>query len=105
MLFNGIFYHLAHPIYTLEKITKIIKPNGWIAINTAAGKDNKGNLKVQTEGTAPMSGIHGLSIRPDGPDVLITILRWLGFHKFKIFDKSNSELSESRVEIIAKKLR
>jgi tRNA (mo5U34)-methyltransferase len=98
VLFNGLFYHLPDPIHTLEKVTKLIKPNGWITINTVMGQDNRGSLKVKTEGVLPMSGVDGLSIIPDGPDVLITILKWLGFDNYK-----TTLLREDRIEILARK--
>ena len=97
-LFNGIFYPLPDPMHTLEKITKLIKPNGWITINTAIVQGNNGCLKVKPESTLPMSGVDGLSVIPDGPDVLITILKWLGFDNCKI-----TFLRENRMEILAKK--
>lgn len=91
-LFNGIFYHLAAPVDALKRVAD--KTNELITINTS--------YAITPEGTEPclvcrpeskrvedgLSGVEGLSWRPNGEQVLFSILKSLGFVETKLYFKN-----------------
>lgn len=106
ILFNGIFYHLSNPVSVLTKVTKLLAPGGWLCLNTATwDKKDEGKLIVQLEGTNDMSGVDGLSMYPDGPEVVERILKWLGYEDIKIiFWSDQCGDNKPRLELVARKM-
>jgi hypothetical protein len=74
-----------------------------LILDTAAAKDEKdGALQLIWEGRVnPMSGVHNLAWRPTGPDVLETILSWLGFEETRlIFWRRPKQPKLSRIRMV-----
>ena len=78
-LFLGIFYHLPDPITGLKLVADLTDEVLIINTATKAGLPDGHLVAEQESSTKLMSGKYGLSWLPTGPDVLIRILRWLGF--------------------------
>lgn len=104
-LFKGLFYHLPDPITGLKLAADLTREV--IIVNTATWNDlPDGMLAIAEEGTeALMTGVHGLSWFPTGPDVLIRILRWMGFVETRLVvshtQHENLPPKLGRLEIIA----
>jgi SAM-dependent methyltransferase len=80
-IFKGLFYHLPDPISGLKLVADRTRELLVLNTSTSAGLPD-GFLQVKQESAKTehmMSGVHGLSWRPTGPEVLASILRWLGF--------------------------
>jgi SAM-dependent methyltransferase len=82
-LFLGIFYHLPDPVTGLKMAADLT--NEVLILNTAtkAGLADGSLIPEQESLTRSMSGAYGLCWYPTGPEVLIPILRWLGFAEFR----------------------
>lgn len=82
--FKGIFYHLPDPITALKVAADLTREV--LILNTATWNDlPDGMLAIAEEGTEDlMTGVHGLSWFPTGPDVLTRILRWMGFTEIRL---------------------
>jgi tRNA (mo5U34)-methyltransferase len=78
-LFKGIFYHLPDPIRGMKAVADLTRE--LLVVDTAIRTDlPDGMLAAAGESRShPMSGVYGLNWFPTGPEVLSTILRWLGF--------------------------
>jgi tRNA (mo5U34)-methyltransferase len=100
--FKGIFYHLPDPVTGLKIATELT--TDVILVNTA-GLRVEGEPRGMTlalEGTEPpMSGVHRLSWMPNSPEVVVEILKWLGFEDFKLTHNVNTEDQRLRFEVIA----
>ena len=101
-LFNGIFYHLADPVSHLISVAK--KTSETIMINTAYEPDSevdKPALVFGLESSKPehaLSGVEGISWKPNGEIVLFNLMRHLGFSKCRLLFKKPQE---KRLAIIA----
>jgi SAM-dependent methyltransferase len=81
--FSGIFYHLPDPVLALQYASAMTKE--LMLFNSAyqPGLED-GFLKLKMESKErPLSGIHGISWLPTGPEVVKSILREQGFVEFK----------------------
>jgi SAM-dependent methyltransferase len=105
-IFKGIFYHLPDPISGLRVAADLTRE--LILVNTATRNGiPDGMLVLSEEHTeAVMSGVYGLNWLPTGPNVVIRILRWMGFAEARCVwwqqDTSPSQPPEmGRMEVIA----
>lgn len=83
-LFKGIFYHLPDPVAGLQMVAK--RTTDTIIVDTAAARDKEdGYLELYYEGVEnTKSGVYGLAWRPTGPEVIMSILNWMGFPYTKV---------------------
>ncbi|MEP5153301.1 class I SAM-dependent methyltransferase [Planktotalea sp.] len=87
--FSGIFYHLPDPVTGLKYAADRTKE--LLFLNTSCslyvdGVPEAPALHYKREGVEQlMSGVHGLSWLPSGPQVLKDILSWLGFPEAKTY--------------------
>jgi tRNA (mo5U34)-methyltransferase len=106
VLHHGLFYHLPDPIQGLKVAADLTKD--LLVLNTATRSDlPDGLLSVASEGTeAVLSGVYGLNWFPTGPDVLVAMLRWMGFVDFHLrwWRKEVSPPGHGRLELFASKL-
>ena len=80
-VFNGIFYHLPDPIAGLRIAADLTRELIIVNTMTYHGAPD-GFFAVNEESQEQiLSGVHGLSWRPTGPDVMETVLRWAGFEE------------------------
>lgn len=113
--FRGIFYHLPDPITALKVAADLTREV--LILNTAIWNDlPDGMLAIAEEGTEDlMTGVHGLSWFPTGPNVLTRTLRWMGFTEIRLVVShtrhkdlpprlGNLEIIASRKEGLLKKL-
>jgi 2-polyprenyl-3-methyl-5-hydroxy-6-metoxy-1,4-benzoquinol methylase len=80
-IFKGLFYHLPDPISGLKLVADRTRELLILNTSTSSGFPD-GLLEVKQESAKVehvMSGVHGLSWRPTGPEVLASILGWMGF--------------------------
>jgi tRNA (mo5U34)-methyltransferase len=83
-LFQGIFYHLPDPIEGLKIAADLTKELLIVGTATRSGMPD-GCLYAEYENTdLLMSGIHGPSWRPTGPEVLDRMLKWMGFVETRV---------------------
>jgi len=78
-MFKGIFYHLPDPVHGLQQMADITRE---VIIVDTATRGDRGDmcLRLNDEGnTHTMSGIYGMAWWPSGPDLIVHILKWLGF--------------------------
>lgn len=107
-LFNGIFYHLPDPITGLQIAARLT--DQLIIVNTAfrTGQAD-GSLALKMESVdAPLSGVDGLSWLPTGPQVVETILRWLGFVETRCLWQRETPAAGpgwGRMEVVGSKVR
>lgn len=103
--FNGIFYHLAFPFADLAKVANLT--TDVITINTAydpSVQSDKPCLVFNTESKElehGLTGIEGVSWKPNDDRVLIYMLKALGFKHFKVLFKS---AERKRLCVMASKL-
>jgi tRNA (mo5U34)-methyltransferase len=100
-LFKGIFYHLPDPVAGLKVAAD--RTRELLILDTTAAQDHAdGYLKLVWEGVAnPMSGVHQLAWRPTGPQVLCSILEWLGFEATAvIFSRLRTRKKWGRIRIV-----
>ena len=89
--FDGIFYHLADPIYHLQRVADITSEI--ISINTAYSSSNEHinpSLIYKLEGKKMeqgLSGVEGISWLPNGEQILIELLKNMNFVEFKLIFK------------------
>lgn len=105
-LFNGIFYHLPNPFSVLEKVAA--KTNELITISTAFSPPTdmltKPSLVFKMEKTDnDLSGLDGVSWLPNGQEVIIQMLKALGFVEFQCIHKKT--LPPFRLTVIASKIK
>lgn len=86
-LFNGIFYHLFDPLEALKKVAD--KTTELLTINTAyqPSTDAMPAMICRVESKRiedGLSGVEGISWAPNGEQVLIDILKPLGFIEFNL---------------------
>jgi len=87
--FSGIFYHLPDPVTALKLVAD--RTNELLFLNTACmvlpeGVEETRGMNIKLEGTEQlMSGTYQLSWLPSGPNVLKSILRWLGFPESRTY--------------------
>jgi GT2 family glycosyltransferase/SAM-dependent methyltransferase len=103
-LFKGIFYHLPDPIHGLKIAADLTRE--LLIVNTATNSEfPDGQLVASRESTsALMSGVHGLNWFPTGPQVLIRILKWAGFVRFRCtqwLKENNPGSGKGRLELLA----
>jgi len=92
-IFSGIFYHLPDPILGLKIVADMTKEV--MLFSTVYACDEKdGYLKRIIEGTDLMSGIYGGAWFPTGPEIILSMLKEVGFEKFKILNNKSSPLNE-----------
>ncbi|HEY5312850.1 MAG TPA: hypothetical protein VIK18_10035, partial [Pirellulales bacterium] len=90
--FSGIFYHLPDPIAGLKIAADLTKEV--LMVNTAWKPGPVDALIAGQESTdLPMSGMYGLNWHPTGPEVLQSILRWLGFKEFRLAFRNDHRLA------------
>jgi tRNA (mo5U34)-methyltransferase len=77
--FFGIFYHLPDPITGLKLAADITDEVLILNTATKAGFPDGQLVAEQESPTKLMSGKYGLAWMPTGPEVLMRVLRWLGF--------------------------
>jgi SAM-dependent methyltransferase len=103
--FNGIFYHLANPYQELEKVSA--HTSDIITINTmyAPSADTDAPaliLKLEATGDDhALSGVECISWVPNGEEVLIRLLKHLGFCQFHLLFK---DAPNRRLCLIASKI-
>ncbi len=106
-MFKGIFYHLPDPVNGLQIAADLTKE--LLILNTStAWNENDGYLKCGMESRELlMSGVHGLRWYPTGPQVLATMLKWMGFVETKLV--FNFQMKDApklgRLEIVASKTK
>jgi SAM-dependent methyltransferase len=87
--FSGIFYHLPDPVAALKLVAD--RTDELLFLNTAClalpeGVEEIPGMNIKLEGTEQlMSGTYQLSWLPSGPNVLKSILRWLGFPESRTY--------------------
>ena len=105
--FSGLFYHLPDPITGLKIAADLTKDI--IVLNTSCvpKNDNPFGMTLSMESReAVMSGVHALAWLPNSPEVLCSILAWLGFKQIKLTtDNVNPTSKRRRVELIASSYR
>ncbi|OED43997.1 hypothetical protein AB833_02620 [Chromatiales bacterium (ex Bugula neritina AB1)] len=82
-LFKGIFYHLPDPIGGLKVVADLT--DELMIFNSASRRSSVPGLVIASENTKNvMSGMHGLNWFPSDPDVVVEILRTMGFVDFRV---------------------
>ena len=106
VLHHGLFYHLPDPIQGLKVAADLTKD--LLVLNTATRSGlPDGLLTVGSESTVQvLSGVYGLNWFPTGPDVLVAMLRWMGFVDFHLrwWQKETETPNMGRLELLASKL-
>jgi tRNA (mo5U34)-methyltransferase len=105
VLHHGLFYHLPDPIQGLKVAADLTKD--LLVLNTATRSAlPDGLLSVDTESTEHvLSGVYGLNWFPTGPDVLVALLRWMGFVDFHLrWWHKETMPGYGRLELLASKL-
>ena len=100
--FSGIFYHLPDPITGLKIAADLTRDI--LLLNTAAvaQSDNPLGMTMVYESTElVMSGVHRLAWFPNGPEILVEILKWLGFQEMKLSKDVINHKNRRRLEIVA----
>lgn len=100
--FSGIFYHLPDPVTGLKIAADLTQDV--ILVNTAGMRDadNPRGMTLALEGTEPpMSGVHHMAWFPNSPEVVVEILKWLGFTDFKLTLSIINDADRHRFEVIA----
>lgn len=102
-MFKGIFYHLPDPVTGLKIAADLTREVLFLNTSTAWGEKD-GYLKCAMESRELlMSGVHGMCWYPTGPEVLATMLKWLGFEETRLM--FNFQMKDAphlgRVEIVA----
>lgn len=86
--FSGLFYHLPDPITGLKNAADRTKE--LIFVNTAAvpvdpGVDEVPALHLKLEGSEELlSGVYNLAWSPSGPEVMKSVLKWMGFAETRL---------------------
>lgn len=104
--FSGIFYHLPDPVTGLKVAADLTRDV--LLLNTAgvAKSDNPlGMTMVHESRTEVMSGVYRLAWFPNGPEILVEILKWLGFREMKLTKDVINPKGRRRMEIIASRAR
>ena len=100
--FSGIFYHLPDPVTGLKIAADLTKDV--LLLNTAAvpeAENPLGMTMVYESVELVMSGVHRLAWFPNGPEILVEILKWLGFKEMKLTKDVINHKNRRRLEIIA----
>lgn len=81
--FSGVFYHLPDPILGVKIAADLTREV--LFVSTAAWPSLPDGMLVAAEESkvAPLSGVYGLRWLPTGPQVMIRILRHLGFEEVR----------------------
>ncbi len=104
-LFNGIFYHLTNPILELSKVASVT--NDVIMVNTAYDvrcQETRPCLVYKMEGSAieeGLTGVEGISWLPNSEQLIINVLKKLGFVNVKLLFK---QPEVNRLCVIASKI-
>jgi tRNA (mo5U34)-methyltransferase len=103
-LFKGILYHLPEPVGGLRAAAEMT--NELMIVNTATMSGwSDGALVPNPESTEQvMSGVHGLGWYPSGPDVVVEMLRWVGFVETRlVWWRPEVRGGHGRLELLASK--
>jgi tRNA (mo5U34)-methyltransferase len=105
VLFHGIFYHLPDPVHGLQLAADLTKE--LMIFTTSTRTDLKdGLLWLKTEPTERLlMGMHEISWRPTGPQVVERLLRYVGFPETYLMRHRKVQGSETRgrLEMLASK--
>jgi tRNA (mo5U34)-methyltransferase len=103
-LFKGILYHLPEPVRGLQIAADLTAELMILNTATMSGWPD-GALTMDRESTEQlMSGVHGLSWHPTGPEVVTAMLRWAGFSETRLlWWRPEVRRGRGRLEILAAK--
>lgn len=107
VMFQGLLYHLPDPVSCLKKAADMC--DDVLLLDSAARTDlPDGMLAVARESeTAVMSGVYGLNWFPTGPEVMRSMLDWLGFEEIKVVrwaehpSRTGGESKSGRIRLLA----
>lgn len=100
--FSGIFYHLPDPVTGLKAAADLTRDV--FLLNTAgmARSEEPRGMTLVSEGDKPvMSGVYRLAWFPNGPEVLVELLKWLGFREMKLTKNEINPKNRRRMEVVA----
>ena len=110
-MYSGLFYHVEDPFLSLKILSE--RTNELMIVNTMyEGSHNQNTQKdclyFKPEGTAePLSGVNGVAWNPSGENLLIELLKRLGFVEFELMFKRAVEIvpgSNGRLSLAASKV-
>ena len=100
--FSGIFYHLPDPVTGLKIAADLTQDVLFLNTAAVAESDNPLGMTMVYESTElVMSGVHRLAWFPNGPEILVEILKWLGFREMKLTKDVINHKKRRRLGIFA----
>lgn len=100
VLFSGLFYHLPYPVQGLKIAADLAEDI--IIVNTQTAPNAPIDcMVIRNESVEPLvSGTYGLNFIPAGPELIIKLLRWMGFNRFRTTFHNKFEDGRGRTQVI-----